>query len=175
MNKLSILYITAFSSLITGCAPSVSNNTPTPIEYVKPAVGQTATVYMGDPVLKSATGFMTDALELGNAKGVYSKIAAGTYCNVGGNIYRNIQNPNAVGLSDLYGTVVTSVDYVTYDAAKNTVNPPNGTSYNSTEISIKRVPQHLCMVSNSLVKSIEYNGNAAGVMKFTYREFANVY
>ncbi|RXK88071.1 hypothetical protein ET132_12385, partial [Klebsiella pneumoniae] len=55
-----------------------------------------------------------------------------------------------------------------YDAAKNEISPPNGTSYTASEISIKRVPDGLCRVSNSLVKTIEYNGNAGGVMTVSY-------
>ncbi|MDI8799821.1 hypothetical protein MJM59_29270, partial [Salmonella enterica subsp. enterica serovar Montevideo] len=39
----------------------------TAIEVVKPAIGQSATAYMGDPIITSATGFKTDVLELGAA------------------------------------------------------------------------------------------------------------
>ncbi|HFJ3415350.1 hypothetical protein LD591_11415 [Salmonella enterica] len=102
-----------------------------------------------------------------------SSIAAGTYCSEGNGIYRNYHNPQAVALKNLYGQIGNYVDYVSYDAAKNEISPPNGTSYTASEISIKHVPDGLCRVSNSLVKTIEYNGNAGGVMKFTYREFAN--
>ena len=159
--------------ILTGCVPNASNRNITAIEVVKPAIGQSATAYMGDPIITSATGFKTDVLELGAANGALSSIAAGTYCSEGNGIYRNYHNPQAVALKNLYGQIGNYVDYVSYDAAKNEISPPNGTSYTASEISIKRVPDGLCRVSNSLVKTIEYNGNAGGVMKFTYREFAN--
>lgn len=159
--------------ILTGCVPHASNRNITAIEVVKPAIGQSATAYMGDPIITSATGFKTDVLELGAANGALSSIAAGTYCSEGNGIYRNYHNPQAVALKNLYGQIGNYVDYVSYDAAKNEISPPNGTSYSASEISIKRVPDGLCRVSNSLVKTIEYNGNAGGVMKFTYREFAN--
>ncbi|HBZ2491248.1 TPA: hypothetical protein MG808_27335, partial [Klebsiella pneumoniae] len=54
-----------------------------------------------------------------------------------------------------------------------TISPPNGTSYNSNEISIQYVQNGLCMVSNSLVKTIEYNGKSSNTLKFTYREFSH--
>lgn len=56
---------------------------------------------------------------------------------------------------------------------KNTISPPNGTTYNSSEISIQYVPNGLCMVSDSFVKTIEYNGKSGNTLKFTYREFSN--
>ncbi|MGB3255725.1 hypothetical protein [Buttiauxella gaviniae] len=159
--------------LVTGCAQNMSNPTTVSVEVVKPAVGQTATAYMGDPIIKSATGFKTDVLELGSANGALSSIAAGTYCAAGNGVYRNYQNPQAVALKNLYGQVGNYVDYVSYNVAKNEISPPNSTSYTASEIAIKHVPEGLCRISNSLVKTIEYNGNAGGEMKFTYREFAN--
>ncbi|MDO2655683.1 hypothetical protein Q2V18_09265 [Escherichia coli] len=138
--------------ILTGCVPHASNRNITAIEVVKPAIGQSATAYMGDPIITSATGFKTDVLELGAANGALSSIAAGTYCSEGNGIYRNYHNPQAVALKNLYGQIGNYVDYVSYDAAKNEISPPNGTSYTASEISIKRVPDGLCRVSNSLVK-----------------------
>lgn len=48
-----------------------------------------------------------------------------------------------------------------------------GYTYSSKEISITRLPEAIFLQENSLVLTIEYNGNAGDVLKFTYREFAN--
>lgn len=104
--------------ILTGCVPHASNRNITTIEVVKPAIGQSATAYMGDPIITSATGFKTDVLELGAANGALSSIAAGTYCSEGNGIYRNYHNPQAVALKNLYGQIGNYVDYVSYDAAK---------------------------------------------------------
>lgn len=173
MKTNKILLSISLAGILTGCVQNVSRPVGTLVEVVKPAVGQTATAYMGNPIIKSATGIKTDVLELGAANGAMSSIAAGTYCNVGNGVYRNYQNQQAVALKNIYGQVGGYVDYVSYNSAKNEISPPNGTSYTSAEISIKRVSDGLCRVDNSLVKTIEYNGNASGVMKFTHREFAN--
>ena len=173
MKINNVLLSISLAVALTGCVPRSPNPSVTSIEVVKPPVGQSATAYMGDPIITSATGFKTDVLELGAGNGALSSVAAGSYCSVGNGVYRNYHNPQAVALKNLYGQIGSYVDYVSYDAAKNEVSPPNGTSYTAAEISIKRVPDGLCRVSNSLVKTIEYNGNAGGVMKFTYREFAN--
>ncbi|WP_234465298.1 MULTISPECIES: hypothetical protein [Erwiniaceae] len=157
--------------MLAGCATPPAS-LPTGVEYIKPVPGETSTAYMGDAVIKSTTGLVGDALELGSAKGTFSTVASGTYCHAYGDVYRNYDNPLAVGLINIYGHVVNYQDYVTYDAAKNTVSPPNHTTYTSSEISIKRVPDGVCKLSNAPVKSIEYNGNAGGVMKFTYREIS---
>lgn len=158
---------------LSGCAPNGITPKVSSQEYIKPAVGSTNTAYMGDPMIKSATGYKTELLKLGNATGALSDIKEGTYCHTGNNIYANYEDKKSVGLKNLYGVVVNEVDYVSYDRAKNTISPPNGTSYNSNEISIQYIPQGLCMVSDSLVKTIEYNGKSANTLKFTYREFSH--
>lgn len=173
MKTFTVVLPISLAVLLTGCVQNPSKSPLVPVEIVKPAVGQSATAYMGDPIIKSATGIKTDVIELGAGSGALSSIEAGTYCNDGGGVYRNYQNSQAVALKNLYGQIGGYVDYVRYNAAKNEVSPPNGTTYTASEISIKRVPDGLCRVSNSLVKTIEYNGNASGVMKFTYREFSN--
>lgn len=169
MKSQNFLALAAFSITLTGCASSPVSQLK-PFEYIKPAVGETQTASMGDPLLKSTTGVSGDALELGSAKGSLSTISAGTYCHDSGNVYRNYTNERAVGLANIYGHVVNFSDYVTYDAANNTISPPNRTTYTESEISIKRVPQGVCALSNAPVKSIEYSGNGGGVLKFTYRE-----
>lgn len=169
MKSLHLLMSVTLPVMLAGCATPPAP-LPTGVEYVKPAPGETSTAYMGDPVIKSTTALVGDALELGSAKGSFSIVSAGTYCHVSGDVYRNFANPLAIGLVNIYGSVVMYKDYVTYDAAKNAVSLPNNTTYSSSEISIKRVPDGVCMVGNSTVKSIDYNGNAGGVMKFTYRE-----
>lgn len=93
--------------ILTGCVPHASNRNITAIEVVKPAIGQSATAYMGDPIITSATGFKTDVLELGAANGALSSIAAGTYCSEGNGIYRNYHNPQAVALKISMGKSVT--------------------------------------------------------------------
>lgn len=155
--------------MLAGCA-SPPAPLPTGVEYIKPATGETSIAYMGDAVIKSTTGLVGDALVLGNANGSFSTVAEGMYCHVSGDVYRNFDNPLAVGLKNIYGSVVNYKDYVTYDAAKNAISLPNHTTYTSSEISIKRVPDGVCKWSYAPVKSIEYNGNAGGVMKFAYRE-----
>lgn len=83
---------------VSGCVPRSPNPNVTSIEVVKPPVGQSATAYMGDPIITSATGFKTDVLELGAGNGALSSIAAGSYCSVGNGVYRNYHNPQAVAL-----------------------------------------------------------------------------
>ncbi|ENL1647172.1 TPA: hypothetical protein N3O12_000752 [Klebsiella pneumoniae] len=161
------------SLLLSGCAPSSVAPKVSSQEYITPSVGTTNTAYMGDPMVKSATGYKTELLKLGSASGALSDIKEGTYCHTGNNVYVNAIDKNSVGLKNLYGVVVNSVNYITYDKAKNTISPPNGTSYNSNEISIQYVQNGLCMVSNSLVKTIEYNGKSSNTLKFTYREFSH--
>ena len=72
--------------------------------------------------------------------------SCGYYCHVYGDVYRNYDNPLAIGLINIYGNVVNYKDYVTYDATKNTVSLPNHTS---SEISIMRVPDGVCTLSNA--------------------------
>lgn len=52
--------------MLAGCA-SPPAGLPTDVEYIKPALGETSTTYMGEPVIKSTTGLVGDALKLGNA------------------------------------------------------------------------------------------------------------
>lgn len=170
-NKIPLVVLGTV--LLSGCAPSSITPKVSTQEYVSPSVGATNTAYMGDPIIKSATGYKTELLKLGDATGALSVIKGGTYCHTGNNVYANPTDNSSVGLKNLYGVVVNSVNYVTYDKAKNTVSPPNGTSYNSSEITIQYVPSGLCMVSNSLVKTIEYNGKSSNTLKFTYREFSD--
>lgn len=171
--KIGVPLVIVGSLFLAGCAPSGIAPKVSSQEYVNPAVGTTNTAYMGDPMIKSATGYKTELLKLGNASGALSDIKEGTYCHTGNNVYVNYEDKTSVGLKNLYGVVVNSVNYVSYDKAKNTISPPNGTAYNSSEISIQYVPQGLCMVSDSLVKTIEYNGKSANTLKFTYREFSH--
>ncbi|MEE3663217.1 hypothetical protein V2I52_14940 [Brenneria sp. g21c3] len=171
MKKI-LIAISVLTSL-TGCA--VNSNIPkiSSEEYVNPSIGSANTAYMGDPIIRSATGYKTELLKLGSATGAMSNIKEGTYCHVGNNVYSNPKDKSSVELKNLYGQVVSSVNYVTYDKKSNAVSPPNGTSYEPNEISIQYIPEGLCLVSNSLVKTIEYNGKSASVLKFTYREFSN--
>lgn len=171
--KTGVPLIIVGSLILAGCAPSGIAPKISSQEYVNPAVGTTNTAYMGDPMIKSATGYKTELLKLGSASGALSDIKEGTYCHTGNNVYVNYADKTSVGLKNLYGVVVNSVNYVSYDKAKNTISPPNGTAYSSSEISIQYVPQGLCMVSDSLVKTIEYNGKSASTLKFTYREFSH--
>ncbi|WP_342606379.1 hypothetical protein [Pantoea agglomerans] len=168
-----ITYITLAVTALVGCIPGPKSTVLKSAEFLKPHVGETATVYMGDPVIKSANGFKADALRLGFAKGTYSIIAAGTYCNIGDHFYQNTQNPSAVTFTDVAGNPTLRLNYVAYDPVKNTVSPPGGYAYSSKEISITRLPEAICLQENSFVRTIEYNGNAGGVLKFTYREFSN--
>lgn len=161
------------SIFLTGCAPSSISPKIATQEYVEPAVGTTSTASMGDPLIKSSTGYKTELLKLGSASGALSDIKEGTYCHMGNNVYMNPTEKDAVSLKDLYGRVGSSVNYVTYDKAKNSISPPNGTTYDSNEISIKYIPQGLCMVSDSFVQTIEYNGKSSNTLKLTYREFSN--
>lgn len=158
--------------LVSGCAQKTSRPNVSIQEYTSPSVGETKTAYMGDFILRSATGYKTELLKLGNASGALSEIKGGVYCNTGNNVYANPVDKNSVGLKNLYGKVVDSVNYITYDKAKNTISPPNGTSYNSSEISIQYIPLGLCMISDSLERTIEYNGKSGTTLKFTYREFS---
>ena len=158
--KIKISSIILGSLLLSGCAPSSVAPKVSSQEYITPSVGTTNTAYMGDPMVKSATGYKTELLKLGSASGALSDIKEGTYCHTGNNVYVNPIDKNSIGLKNLYGVVVNSVNYVTYDKAKNTISPPNGTTYNSSEISIQYVPNGLCMVSDSFVKTIEYNGKS---------------
>ncbi|WP_288953735.1 hypothetical protein [uncultured Citrobacter sp.] len=171
--KNNIPLIVLGATLLSGCAPGSVAPKVTTQEYVDPMVGTTNKAYMGDPIIRSATGYKTELLKLGNASGSLSEIKEGTYCHTGNNVYANPIDKNSIGLKNLYGVVVNSVNYVTYDKAKNTISPPNGTTYNSSEISIQYVPNGLCMVSDSFVKTIEYNGKSGNTLKFTYREFSN--
>jgi hypothetical protein len=168
-----VIYIVLAATALSGCIPGPKSTVLKSAEFLKPNVGETATVYMGDPVIKSANGFKADALRLGFAKGTYSIIAAGTYCNIGDNFYQNTQNPNAVTFTDVAGNPTLRLNYVAYDPVKNTVSPPGGYAYSSKEISITRLAEAICLQENSFVRTIEYNGNAGGVLKFTYRELAN--
>ena len=170
-NNIPLIVLSA--TLLTGCAPGSVTPKVSSQEYVEPMVGTSNKAYMGDPIIRSATGYKTELLKLGNASGALSEIKEGTYCHTGNNVYTNPIDRNSVGLKNLYGVVVNTVNYVTYDKAKNTVSPPNGTTYNASEISIKFVPSGLCMISDSFVKTIEYNGKSGSTLKFTYREFAN--
>ncbi|HGP3622915.1 TPA: hypothetical protein ACLH5A_004719 [Yersinia enterocolitica] len=158
--------------VLTGCAPKSITHQVSSQEYISPEKGTTNTAYMGDPIIKSATGYKTEIISLGDASGSLSAIKKGTYCHTGNNIFANPIDKSSVGLKNLYGVVVNAVNYVTYDKVKNTVSPPNGTSYNSNEISIKYSQNGLCLISDSLERTIEYNGKSAATLKFTYREFS---
>lgn len=168
---LSISILMPF--FLTGCAPSHVTPKTSTQEYVEPAIGSMSTASMGDPLIKSSTGYKTELLKLGNASGSLSDVREGVYCHVGNNVYKNYKDNHAVSLKTIYGKVASSVDYVTYDKVKNSVSPPNGTTYNSNEISIQYIPQGLCMVSDSFVQTIEYNGKSSNTLKLTYREFSN--
>lgn len=52
--------------MLAGSA-SPPTDRPTDVEYINPALGETSTTYMGEPVIKCTTGLVGDALKLGNA------------------------------------------------------------------------------------------------------------
>lgn len=112
----------------------------------------------------------TDMVSLGNASGAMSEIKAGNYCHVGDGVYTNFDDSDSVGLKSLTGQVVSHTSSVRYDRTKNTISPPNNTTFDSSEISIKFTPDTDCHVVKEVVQAISFNGKSGGDLKFIYSE-----
>ncbi|HCK0875692.1 TPA: hypothetical protein NY122_005002, partial [Escherichia coli] len=57
-----------------------------------------------------------------------------------------------------------------YDKVKNTISPPNTTTFDASEISIKFAQNVPCHVEKKIVQSISYNGKSGEELKFIYSE-----
>ncbi|EDL4059770.1 hypothetical protein QHC53_003413 [Salmonella enterica] len=163
--------------LLAGCAQQSNpqqNTTVKPIltQEISPASNVESKAKMGDLAVYNTlvSTLKTDMVTLGNASGSMSEIKAGNYCHVGGGVYRNFEDPNAVGLKTIAGQVVSHTDSVKYDKAKNTISPPNTTTFDATEISIKFTQNAPCHVVKKIVQSISYNGKSGDDLKFIYSE-----
>lgn len=172
-NKSMALWVL----LLAGCAQQSNpqqNTTVRPIltQEISPAYNVESKAKMGDLAVYNTlvSTLKTDMVTLGNASGSMSEIKAGNYCHVGGGIYRNFEDQNAVGLKSIAGQVVSHTDNVKYDKVKNTISPPNTTTFDSTEISIKFTQNVLCHVEKKIVQSISYNGKSGDDLKFIYSE-----
>ncbi|WP_370554223.1 hypothetical protein [Edwardsiella tarda] len=172
-KNLSMVFIL----LITGC--SQYNNTrqdshiaPILSNKISPSVNVESTASLGDYVMYNQliSTLKTDMVTLGNASGAMSEIKAGNYCNIGGDVYKNFDTLNAVGLKNVVGKVVSYTDSVKYDRTNDTISPPNTTTFNSKEISIKFTPNADCHVVKEIVQSISFNGKRGDDLMFIYSE-----
>ncbi|EJN4180493.1 hypothetical protein NP757_000011 [Escherichia coli] len=163
--------------LLAGCAQQSNpqqNATVKPIltQEILPSSNVESKAKMGDLVVYNTfvSTLKTDMVTLGNASGSMSEIKAGNYCHVGGGVYRNFEDSKAVGLKAITGQVVSHTDNVKYDKIKNTISPPNTTTFDASEISIKFAQNVPCHVEKKIVQSISYNGKSGEELKFIYSE-----
>lgn len=172
MKKIAVLILSVIT--IAGCASTPKPNATAKTEKITtPAIGSKSSSSLGDPIIVSETGVRTDAIQLGAANGATTVIRGGTFCLMpDGNFYSS--KKDAVGLKNGYGDVIQDQSWVAYDPTSNEVCAIIGFScYNSKEISIKYEKNVLCSYSDTSMKqTIEYNGKADSILKFTYREFS---
>lgn len=172
--KKSVALLALF---LAGCS---QHSNPQKNTSVKPILTQAtspegnteATVSLGDYVIYNqlVSTLKTDMVTLGNASGAMSEIKAGNYCHVGNGVYTNFDDTSAVGLKSLSGQVVSHTDNVRYDRVKNTISPPNSTTFDANEISIKFTQNADCHVSKKIVQAISFNGRSGDDLKFIYSE-----
>lgn len=163
--------------LLAGCSQhndpqqKISVN-PILTKEIIPTANIVSKVNMGDYIVYNqlVSTLKTDMVTLGNASGAMSEIKEGNYCHTGGGVYTNFDNSSAVGLKNLTGQVVSHTSSVKYDSVKNTVSPPNTTTFDASEISIKFTPNVDCHTTKTIVQSIVFNGESGGELKFIYSE-----
>ena len=155
-----------------GCASTGNSFTPKLQNITTPEISTQNTATLGDYIIMQEKGFLTDAVTLGSANGIYSTITPDTFCRINGNEYYS-KNKEAVELKNIYGSSVGHQSNIFYNKEKNEVCVySNASCYTSKEISIQFKPNTVCAYSESSFKKvIEYNGKAGNVLKFTYREF----
>ncbi|ELW9374670.1 TPA: hypothetical protein OUF26_004673 [Enterobacter kobei] len=170
-------FVAVLFLFIAGCSQNSNpqkNTSVRPIltKEISPTNNVESTASLGSYVVYNqlVSTLKTDMVTLGNASGAMSEIKAGNYCHVGDGVYTNFDDSGAVGLKSLAGQVVSHTSSVRYDRTKNTISPPNSTTFDSSEISIKFTPDTDCHVVKEVVQAISFNGKSGGDLNFIYSE-----
>lgn len=129
---------------------------------------------LGDRMLMQAKGFTANSVTVSSGEGINTSMSGGKYCErvKGSNKYYS-DDPQAIGLKNGYGNVISFTNYVTYNKKLNKVCAAPMSCYDETEVSIEFKENDRCLVENSLQQIIEYNGRNGEILNFTYREFSD--
>ncbi|WP_341327835.1 hypothetical protein [Methylotuvimicrobium sp. KM2] len=174
MVKIRNQLILLIFIIILGCASVYEKPLVSYRAISIPELNKQTTVSLGDRLISQAHGISGYSIELGSARGAYSRIKAGTYCQVtsSSNVFIT-PTANAVELTSPNGQIHGVADFVYYNKRDKTICPPGSGKpcYSSSEISISENPNGFCAAPNSFQQIIEYNGKNGGILNFTYREF----
>ena len=147
------IMLTALALGLAGCA------TPKPVLQTAPVsippLGTQSTKHLGEQLLMQAEGVVTKAIELGGADGMTTNVPAGIYCNTGGDTYVATGNIE-VGVKNSFGDIILRKTDLNYDGKQVCANG-SFSCYTPQEISIKEIPNKLCVKKDSFQQVIVAN------------------